>query len=33
MVFEWAATNQSELRENWQWARNHEPLVRIEPLD
>jgi hypothetical protein len=33
MVFEWAATHQPELRNNWQRAREHRSLIRIEPLD
>jgi hypothetical protein len=32
-VFEWAAIHQSELRANWELARGHRQLVRIDPLD
>ncbi len=32
LVLEWASGHQSELRENWTRARNHEPLEPIEPL-
>jgi hypothetical protein len=32
LVREWAAEHESELRENWERARRHEPLERIEPL-
>jgi hypothetical protein len=33
MVIEWATLNQDALLENWQWARQHEPLRKIEPLE
>jgi len=33
LVFEWAALHQRELIDNWQRARRHAPLQRIEPLD
>ena len=33
MVLSWASAHQQELRENWQRARDRQPLVRIEPLD
>lgn len=33
LVFEWAALHQRELTDNWQRARRHAPLQRIEPLD
>ena len=29
---DWASDHQEELRENWDRARRHEPLHRIEPL-
>jgi hypothetical protein len=32
LVAEWARTHQAELRENWERARRHEPLQRIDPL-
>lgn len=32
LVNEWASEHQHELRENWERARRHEPLLRIEPL-
>ncbi|MEX2431627.1 MAG: DUF4160 domain-containing protein [Dehalococcoidia bacterium] len=33
MVFEWAALHQRELRENWERARWHEILFKVEPLE
>lgn len=33
LVFEWAALHQRELIDNWERARRHAPLRRIEPLD
>jgi hypothetical protein len=33
LVLEWAALYQQELRENWERARNHEPLRAIPPLE
>jgi len=32
LVIEWAGTHQDELRENWDRARRHQPLERIDPL-
>lgn len=32
LVVEWAHAHQPELRENWERARTHQPLVPIEPL-
>ncbi len=32
LVAEWAAAHQAELRDNWSRARDHQPLVAIEPL-
>ena len=32
-VLEWYAARQPELEENWQLARNRQPLNRIEPLE
>jgi len=32
LVRDWASSHQEELRENWNRARRHEPLRRIEPL-
>jgi predicted transcriptional regulator len=32
LVTDWASQHLDELRENWERARRHEPLVRIEPL-
>jgi hypothetical protein len=31
-VVEWASAHRAELRENWDRARRHQPLERIEPL-
>lgn len=33
LVIEWADMHRAELMENWQKARRHEPLQRIEPLE
>jgi hypothetical protein len=30
---EWAALHKQELMENWEHARQHEPLTRIPPLE
>jgi hypothetical protein len=32
LVTEWAAMHQKELLDDWQRARNKQPLVNIEPL-
>ena len=32
LVVEWAALHQQELLEQWDLARGHQPLARIEPL-
>ena len=32
LVIEWASLNQSQLRENWERARNQETLKPIAPL-
>jgi hypothetical protein len=32
LVIEWASLHQDELLAQWERARNHEPLDRIEPL-
>lgn len=32
LVTEWAEARKGELRENWNRARNHQPLTSIEPL-
>jgi len=32
LVIEWAALHQAELLAQWERARNHEPLEKIEPL-
>jgi hypothetical protein len=32
LVADWALAHRDELRENWDRARRHEPLVPIEPL-
>ena len=32
LVREWAALHRAELMDNWERARNHEPLKAIEPL-
>ncbi|WP_013324371.1 DUF4160 domain-containing protein [Gloeothece verrucosa] len=33
LVIEWAALHQTELLENWQLARDNQPLNSIEPLE
>lgn len=33
LVVEWAAQHQPELLENWDAARRHAPLNRIDPLE
>jgi hypothetical protein len=33
LVIEWADMHRAELMDNWQRARHHEPLQRIEPLE
>jgi hypothetical protein len=33
LVLEWAELHRAELRDDWQRARNGEPLKVIEPLD
>ena len=33
LVIEWAAIHQRELLENWQRAREQNPLEKIEPLE
>jgi hypothetical protein len=32
MILEWAVEHRPQLRDNWQRAREHEPLTWIEPL-
>jgi Domain of unknown function (DUF4160) len=32
LVVEWGQAHQSELREDWDRARRHEPLLPIDPL-
>jgi hypothetical protein len=32
LVLEWAELHRDELRENWNRAREHQPLQRIDPL-
>ncbi len=32
LVAEWAGAHQGELRENWERARQHQPLQPVEPL-
>ncbi len=32
LVLEWAAEHRDELRENWQFADQHQPLNAIDPL-
>jgi hypothetical protein len=32
LVVEWGGAHQEELRENWDRARRHEPLERVDPL-
>lgn len=33
LIIEWASLHQDELRENWELAREHQPLRRVEPLE
>jgi len=33
LVLEWAAAHRDELRENWEYARRHEVIQPIEPLE
>ncbi len=33
LVIEWAALHQTELLENWQLARQNQPLNRVQPLE
>jgi uncharacterized protein DUF4160 len=33
LVAEWQTAHRAELRENWQRARQHEPLRNIAPLE
>ena len=33
MVSEWARMRRAELRSNWNLARRHRPIVKIEPLE
>ena len=33
LVVEWASMHQNELSENWNLAREHQPLKKIEPLE
>ncbi|MBX9877693.1 MAG: DUF4160 domain-containing protein [Candidatus Obscuribacterales bacterium] len=33
LVMEWASLHQQELTENWNLAREHEPLKQIDPLE
>lgn len=33
LVVEWATLHQTELRENWELARNQKPINKIEPLE
>ena len=33
LVLEWAALHRAELWDNWERAREGQPLVQIEPLD
>jgi hypothetical protein len=32
MVVEWARAHRAQLRDNWERARDHRPLIPIEPL-
>lgn len=32
LVIEWASARQAELRNNWARAREHQPLIAVEPL-
>lgn len=33
LVVEWARLHQAELRENWERAKNQQPINKIEPLE
>jgi len=33
LVLEWAQEHRSELMNNWQLAKNHQPLEKIAPLE
>lgn len=33
LVLEWARNHESELQADWELARNHKPLLPIEPLE
>ncbi|CAN5764111.1 DUF4160 domain-containing protein [soil metagenome] len=33
LVLEWSVLHRGELRENWERARQGEPLARVEPLE
>lgn len=33
LVMEWASMHRIQLTENWNLARDHEPLKQIEPLE
>ena len=33
LMVEWVGLHQEELRENWRRAREHRPLMPIEPLE
>jgi Domain of unknown function (DUF4160) len=33
LVIEWAARHRDELQKNWDLARRHAPLKRIDPLE
>jgi hypothetical protein len=33
LVIEWAASHQAELQQNWELARQQEPLESIQPLE
>lgn len=33
LVLEWAASHEAELLENWERAKNRQPLLKIEPLE
>lgn len=33
LVIEWAASHQAELLQNWELARQQEPLASVQPLE
>ena len=33
LVLEWAFIHREELRKNWELAKEHKPLIKIDPLE